>query len=514
MTNIKLSGYVRDLTGSALDTAVVERFDRNDTTTVLETATLSGGKWTFDVTPQNDNTDRFDVRATVGTEQTFLHYDDEVQLTTLETANFRIRTPTGAQANKWVYDIVGAVITADRTLKLPLITTTDTLATLGLAATFSAIMTHSADIILQDDVDLALGTSSDALMRWSDGDADNHALVLALGNDNEVLHITNVADVATDWNVSANAADAEVWIHSDTTPATDYLRIGGHDGTTAYIDLAGGTNLDFQIDGTSEMEMTAAILAPAVSDGLALGSTSLMWSDLFLANGAVINFNNGEQTITDGGSANMTITGTTTLNYTTNNAGANTSLLVRNHSTTAGSTMVITASTSGSASGAADPRISVSTDGGASFMMAINNDASDIFSLTRGSTAGTDDGLRMTNASPPVITYNTTHPTGTFDYVCEECGRHEAEEFTCCGEVKWHNDVEDFRALALKKPGALEYMQKVGVMQKTFNNRGLTENFTVLGQDWLFAASMAMQVYDRMNAQYDALDKRVAKLGV
>lgn len=38
--------------------------------------------------------------------------------------------------------------------------------------------------------------------------------------------------------------------------------------------------------------------APTSSDGAALGSPSQMWSDLFLASGAVINFNNGDATIT------------------------------------------------------------------------------------------------------------------------------------------------------------------------------------------------------------------------
>lgn len=37
---------------------------------------------------------------------------------------------------------------------------------------------------------------------------------------------------------------------------------------------------------------------PATSDGATLGTTSLMWSDIFLAAGAVINFNNGDVTIT------------------------------------------------------------------------------------------------------------------------------------------------------------------------------------------------------------------------
>lgn len=65
------------------------------------------------------------------------------------------------------------------------------------------------------------------------------------------------------------------------------------------------------------------IVAPATSDGAALGTTSLMWSDLYLASGAVINFNNGDVLITHGANLltisggdlslpNLTISGTIT----------------------------------------------------------------------------------------------------------------------------------------------------------------------------------------------------------
>lgn len=41
-----------------------------------------------------------------------------------------------------------------------------------------------------------------------------------------------------------------------------------------------------------------ATITPAANNGAALGTSSLMWSDLFLASGAVVNFNNGDVTIT------------------------------------------------------------------------------------------------------------------------------------------------------------------------------------------------------------------------
>lgn len=48
---------------------------------------------------------------------------------------------------------------------------------------------------------------------------------------------------------------------------------------------------------TGAASFTAAPV-PSSSDVAALGSASLMWSDLFLASGAVVNFNNGDVTVT------------------------------------------------------------------------------------------------------------------------------------------------------------------------------------------------------------------------
>ena len=48
--------------------------------------------------------------------------------------------------------------------------------------------------------------------------------------------------------------------------------------------------IHFKIAGADEIVMTGTAFTPAVADGSALGSTALEWSDLFLADGAVVNF--------------------------------------------------------------------------------------------------------------------------------------------------------------------------------------------------------------------------------
>jgi hypothetical protein len=68
---------------------------------------------------------------------------------------------------------------------------------------------------------------------------------------------------------------------------------------------------------------------PLVNDGVALGSTTKSWSDLFLANGAVFNFNNGNLTVTHNSG---------TLTFTGSILGGNTISKVINQTFTSGGT--------------------------------------------------------------------------------------------------------------------------------------------------------------------------------
>jgi hypothetical protein len=144
--------------------------------------------------------------------------------------------------------------------------------------------------------------------------------------------------------------------------------------------------------------------------------------------------------------------------------------------------------------------------------LGIDNSNTQAFVISNASTVGTNDALRITNATPPVTTYNTTHPTGTFDYVCESCGTHQAEPFNCCGVVEWHDDVMDFRAMALQDESAIDYMERVGVVERTTDNDGKPELFTKLGADFHFAMSAAYQNRERMDAQNEAMDARLKRI--
>jgi hypothetical protein len=97
------------------------------------------------------------------------------------------------------------------------------------------------------------------------------------------MHITDLAAIATDWARSAGT-HPELAIHSNTTPITDYIAIGNHDGTTGNIDVVGGTTLALKIAGNTEASITAAgLVLPACSDLSFTGTTGT--NDIVLTNG-------------------------------------------------------------------------------------------------------------------------------------------------------------------------------------------------------------------------------------
>ena len=89
--------------------------------------------------------------------------------------------------------------------------------------------------------------------------------------------------------------------------ATD-VKIGEDDQTK--IDFETADEIHFYAANVHEVTLAANELSPNTSDGIALGTSSKMWSDLFLASGAVINFNNGDITATHS-SNTLTIAGGT-----------------------------------------------------------------------------------------------------------------------------------------------------------------------------------------------------------
>ena len=127
-----------------------------------------------------------------------------------------------------------------------------------------------------------------------------------------------VASTGT-WNGSSAINQA---IYSQATGGTTNYSFYG-DGGILYnkdavdfdggLDVAGNVLIGGTLGVTGAVALTGSLaigtsLLPDVNDGATLGSSTVSWSDLFLASGAVINFNNGDVTLTHAANA-LTIAG-------------------------------------------------------------------------------------------------------------------------------------------------------------------------------------------------------------
>ena len=159
------------------------------------------------------------------------------------------------------------------------------------ALTFSgANATLAGDLTISGD-DLYMATNTDAYILVADG---THYNPVAVSGD---------VTIANNGAVTAAAAQTNI----TSLLATD-IKIGEDDQTK--IDFEDANTINFYANNAKEMVLAENSLSPGTSDGTALGTTSLMWSDLFVASGGVLNFNNGDVTVTHS-SNTLTVAGGT-----------------------------------------------------------------------------------------------------------------------------------------------------------------------------------------------------------
>ena len=178
--------------------------------------------------------------------------------------------------------------------------------------------------------------------------------------------------------------------------ATD-IKIGEDDQTK--IDFEDANKINFYANNAKEVELAENSLSPGTSDGTALGTTSLMWSDLFLASGSVINFNNGDVTLTHSSNTLTIAGGTLAAAGITGSTGTFSGVLKTDDTTAATST------TDGS----------LQTDGG----LSVAGDAvigDDLILLSDAAVLkfGADSEATITHADDAGLTFNSTT---TFDEV-------------------------------------------------------------------------------------------------
>jgi hypothetical protein len=169
----------------------------------------------------------------------------------------------------------------------------------GLSVAKDAVLGNDVKL-LSDSAVLSFGADSDTTLTHTDGSG------LTLNGANKIMF-----------------NDASQFIHASSATI---LELGATDeiGLTATsVDM--DANLD--LDGTANISGLLSIqtgIAPQADDGAYLGTSDIGWSDLFLAEGGVINWDDGDMTITQASNV-MTIAGGTLTATLTNALACDTS---------------------------------------------------------------------------------------------------------------------------------------------------------------------------------------------
>ena len=261
----------------------------------------------------------------------------------------------GSTADEYETTITITDPTADRTITIP--NATGTMIVSGTDVEFGTVTPSSAD-------GAALGSTS---AEWSD-------LYLA---DGGVIYFGNDQDVSL-----THVADTGLLLSS-----TDQLQFGDA-GTYIFqsadgvLDLVSDTEIEINattidINGTANF---SAAPTPATADGAALGSASLEWSDLYLADSSVIYFGNDQDiTLTHAADTSLAVGG----------AGGTTGLIINNTATDG------------------DPFLAFALSGTQTFTMGVDDGDSDKFKI--GTTAiGTNTAFSMDSSGNVAITGDLT----------------------------------------------------------------------------------------------------------
>ncbi len=96
----------------------------------------------------------------------------------------------------------------------------------------------------------------------------------------------------------AIAAGTAQWVYCDGTNV-----VQGLSGTLAAQAASGVAITGGTITGLTSLTLASGVASPATNDAAALGTGALSWSDLFLATGGIVNWGNGDVTVTHAANA-------------------------------------------------------------------------------------------------------------------------------------------------------------------------------------------------------------------
>ena len=188
----------------------------------------------------------------------------------------------------------------------------------------SLVFTNQTSVELNSGLFIKNGTNSPNIRIFeASGSGSNYALLTcgALAS-NRTLTIPDatgtialLSDIAVltagdGLTITGTEIDLDAVLTTVTSMTNTSLKIGRD--SQNLIDFATTDNkIIFRVNNVNEVELSANNFSPVTDNGCALGTSSLQWSDLFLNEGAVIDFGSSNATITNTASGKLTITTTT-----------------------------------------------------------------------------------------------------------------------------------------------------------------------------------------------------------
>ena len=149
----------------------------------------------------------------------------------------------------------------------------------------SAAASNLLTLQVASDTKLAVGKDGAATVKSAAADA----LAVGLNGATNPAFLVDASTGSSATGVSVKSAAA--------AGGVALAAISSGTNESLLIDAKGSGTIRLNATGTGAVEFSRNAV-PTSSDGAALGTSALMWSDLFLASGSVINFNNGDVTAT------------------------------------------------------------------------------------------------------------------------------------------------------------------------------------------------------------------------
>ncbi len=157
-----------------------------------------------------------------------------------------------------------------------------------------AVINFNSDVLLTHSSDALTITGGYLVLNWTDRALDATNTTDAVSNKMANWTGTNATRANNDeiyqsYNLANSAGTTKEFARYSAVAST--VTNAAEEGQHKWSVMAAGTL-------TAKMLMGSAALRPSANDGLALGSSSTAWSDLYLASGAIVDWNNNNVRLT------------------------------------------------------------------------------------------------------------------------------------------------------------------------------------------------------------------------